>query len=922
VGAAGEPEVLGATQRLLLGRDREMARLDGLIEGVRHGGGALVVRGEPGIGKSALLKHSARRASDRGMGVLTTAGAQSELNLAFAGLHRLLLPFLGGVWDLPPLQRSALEAAFGRADAEALDIFLVGVASLGLIADAAADSPVLLVVDDAQWLDGPSAQVLAFVARRLEPEQVVVLFGLRDGVSGGAEMDGLPEIRLDPLDDDTARSLLRETAGDLPVALCDRIVRDALGNPLALIELPRAVARAGEVSLIQPLPLTERLEQVFAARLGDLSLDARTLLLLSALDAGGRDELCRAAEMLLGRPVATGGWDEISAAGLGELAGEHLEFRHPLVVSAVHQAASADERRQAHHVLALVLAGDPDRGVWHAAAAATTPDERVSSELEAAAERAAQRGGREVAVVALQRAAELSGTSPARKRRLLRAAEVALEIGRSAMTVRLLEDASALDLAPHERARVEFWLEVLRGDWSGADGIRAFARAAETLIESGDSATALETLHSIAVRAYWSHLDDETRRELVAVTERLDVGRDEPRRVMLLAHADPVGHATQVIATLETSTPTSAMDPRDLFAFAAAGTTVWAANLALPFHRAAVEGFRREGRLTPLAEALVYRAWEELRCGHIRDAAAAAAEAERLADETQQSLYAVAARLARAIVDLERGNQEAAETMISSAETVLVPMGANPLLAVVTFARGRLALAGERVAEAHAHFVRTLNHDDVAFHPFAPGWMLADIVEAAILDRDDVDRIARFVGDWQQIADATGAPHLVVQLAYVRALMAGEDDEAEALFEVTLGTATKDWPYYRARAQLAYGAWLRRHRRMVDSRAPLRAAVQTFDGLGIVPSAARARRELRASGETARRRPPDAWDHLTPQELQIAQLAAEGLSNRAIGERLYLSHRTVGSHLYRLFPKLGVTSRGQLRRALGSAADE
>ena len=376
-----------------------------------------------------------------------------------------------------------------------------------------------------------------------------------------------------------------------------------------------------------------------------------------------------------------------------------------------------------------------------------------------------------------------------------------------------------------------------------------------------------------------------------------------------------------MIATLESSTPAAAADPRDLFAFGAAGTTVWAANLALPFHRAAVEGYRREGRLTPLAEALVYLAWDELRCGNIRAAAASAAEAERLADETRQSLYAVAARLARAIVELERGDQEAAETLISSAETVLVPMGANPLLAVVTLARGRLALAGERFAEAHDHLVRILDHDDVAFHPFAPGWMLADIAEAAILARDDLDRLTRFVDDWQHIADTTRAPHLVVQLAYARALMAGDDDEAEALFEVTIRTATKDWPYYRARAQLAYGAWLRRHRRMVDSRAPLREAVQTFDALGIGPSAARARRELRASGETARRRPPDTWDHLTPQELQIAHLAADGLTNREIGERLYLSHRTVGSHLYRLFPKLGITSRGQLRTALGSAAD-
>jgi ATP/maltotriose-dependent transcriptional regulator MalT len=275
----------------------------------------------------------------------------------------------------------------------------------------------------------------------------------------------------------------------------------------------------------------------------------------------------------------------------------------------------------------------------------------------------------------------------------------------------------------------------------------------------------------------------------------------------------------------------------------------------------------------------------------------------------------VAAWVAQAIASAEQGESETSERLIADAEAVLVPLGATPLLALTAFARGRLALAEERFGEAHEHFLRIFDPTSVAFHPFVQGWALADLVDAAIRGDGDIDAVRAYLSEWEQIATATTAPHLQVQVAYTAAILA-PDATAERHFRAAIAAAQPDWPFYVARAQLAYGVWLRRRRRMTQSRPPLREAAETFDALGLLRYAERARRELRASGETVRRRKPGAWAQLSPQELQIAQLAAEGLSNREIGEQLYLSHRTVESHLYRLFPKLGVTSRAQLRDAL------
>jgi ATP/maltotriose-dependent transcriptional regulator MalT len=397
------------------------------------------------------------------------------------------------------------------------------------------------------------------------------------------------------------------------------------------------------------------------------------------------------------------------------------------------------------------------------------------------------------------------------------------------------------------------------------------------------------------------------------------VPADDPARLYVLGSIDPLGRAKQVVQQIGRLSPVSMSDPEQLFHVGVAASSVWAENLAIPFLRAGAAAARAQGRLSLLTHTLVFEAWADLRPGAVRQAITRAAEAARIAQEIRAPRYMVAAQLAQAIAGAEQGEDEIPERLIAEAEALLIPLGAHPMLALTAFARGRLALAGERFGDAYEHLIRIFDQGGNAFHPFVRGWAIADLADAAVRGDGDLDAVRGYLTEWEQIAAETRAPHLQVQVAYAAAILAA-DAVAERHFRAAIAAAQAEWPFYVARAQLAYGAWLRRHRRMTQSRAPLREAVETFDALGLLRFAERARRELRASGERVRSRVPGGWAELSPQELQIAQLAAEGLSNREIGEQLYLSHRTVESHLYRLFPKLGVTSRAQLRDALNPAS--
>ena len=921
MGVAGaDPRAVGLARRRLLGRDEELERLFGMIDQFGARGGALLVRGEAGIGKSALLEAVAERAREHGATVVMTTGTQSEARLAFGGLHQLLLPFLDRVAHRPDPQRKALDVAFGVSEGDAPDVFLIGLASLGLVTEPEAQTPLLLIVEDAHWLDRSSAEVLAFVARRLEMEPVILLFAVRDGVPSALDEAGLPDLVLAGLEDDASRRLLELHGAGLSDELKRRILAEAAGNPLGLIELPAAALNL-DLTSAEPLPLTARLEATFATRLTALDAHARALLLLAALDDGELAELTRAAEALLGTRIDADAWTTAAASDLGTLDEGGFRFRHPLIRSAVHQAATSEQRRLAHAALAWTLAGDPDRAVWHQAAAAQGPDEGIASALDAAADRARFRGGLDVAFAALERAAGLSLDPRLRALRLARAGDLAYQLGRSEEAVRLLRAALQLGRLPaHDAARASFEVETLTRAWSGAATIQRFARVAEDLAERGEDRKALEALGTVSVRSYWDQLDDSTRVHVSAFVEGLAVPADDPQRLAALALIDPVHQGREVIARVGQMSPGDLPGPDQSMAVGRAAMAVWADNLALPFLRAAVEGYRAEGRLATLAQCLAFGAWTAVNCGAVRLAITDAAEAARLAGETRQLRYVLAAKLAHAIAAAERGEEKTADHLIADAEAALLPLGANPQLGLVAFARGRAALAAERPGEAYQDLVRMFDPADASYQPYTRGWALADLVDATVRGDGDLDLVRGLLGEWEETAAHTSAPHLEVQLAYAAALLA-DSATAEQWFQVALTSSAVDWPFYTARTQLAYGEWLRRQRRGAESRAPLREAARAFDALGLRCFAERARRELRASGERARRRVPEAWAELSPQELQIAQLAAEGLSNREIGERLYLSHRTVSTHLYRLFPKLGITSRAQLRDALEPSHD-
>jgi DNA-binding CsgD family transcriptional regulator len=909
--------------RVLHGRERELSILNGMVDRLAAGtGGALILRGDPGIGKSALLAAVAATARDSGIEILTAVGVQSEARLPFAGLHQLLRPRLRLAEGLPARQRAALLAGFGGSEDVAAELYLIALATLELISDAAASSPVLLIVEDAQWLDQPSCTALAFVARRLAAEPAVLLIATRDGPDSPFDGSGLPDLRLAGLDEQAAGALLDTYPTDLGPVVRERLLQDAAGNPLALVELPAALLseHLGDSALVPSLlPLTARLERAFAMQEMELPVATRSLLLVAAADDDDAlGELLSAASVVQSVPVTVDAVTPAVVAGLVKVTGGRLRFRHPLVRSAIYQAANLAQCHAAHAALAEVLAGQPDRRVWHRAAATFGPDEDLAAGLDEAAARAERRGAVSVAIRAHERAAELSDGPARRGVRLLRAAEMAFELGRQKLGLRLLRAAEPLALAAQERTRLSWLREIYDGaDWSGAARVGSFVEIAPRIRLDGHPDFALKVLHTVALRCWWGNPDEETRAAVVAAAERIPVPEDEPALLAVLAHADPVKRGAVVVERISRMTP-DAGDPAGMHLVGTAANAVWAYDLSLGFLGTAVDGLRAQGRMGLLAQALVAQAWAVVHLAREPLAVSAAEEAWRLTRETGQPQWAASARLAQATIAAQRGDVEVAEVLVSEAEGLLVASGAGPMLALGQFVRGRGAVAHHRYAEGFEHHRRTLDPDDPAYHPYVGAWGLSDLVEAAA-HSGRPDSAKEYLAQLESLAATTSGSLLRAEAGFARPMVAADDD-AEALYEAALGRDLGNWPCYRGRMLLLYGRWLRRRRRVAESRVPLRAAREGFDALAFPRLAEAARQELRAAGETGRRRVPEAWDELTPQELQIGRMAAQGLSNREIGEQLCLSHRTVGYHLHRIFPKLGITSRSQLHAAVVEVA--
>ncbi|MGC7098453.1 ATP-binding protein [Amycolatopsis lurida] len=876
----------------LFGREPELKVLSELIDEPGSRSGVLLV-GEAGIGKSALLAEAVALASVAGVRVLKATGVEAEQDFAYAGLHQLLYPVRAGVDELPPAQRDALRGALGLAEAAEPSPYLVGLATLTLLAELA---PLLVVAEDVHWLDRASADVLAFVARRIEAEPVVLLAATREG--GPLQDAGLHLMPLDRLPEESAAELLDSTAFGLEPEVRERLLAESAGNPLALTELPGALDRLDPV-----LPLTDRLRRAFAARVSGLPEETRTALLIAALNQSDS-----AAEVLAatGRVLGAAELDLFApavAARLIDLGPGTVTFRHPLMRSAIPAASSLADQRRAH--LALAETEQPDRRAWHRAAATAGLDENVAEELTAAAGRALERGGVAAAITTLERAAQLSERQDTKADRLLRAAELAAESGRRDTADRLVREARTLDLSPPQRATAS-WLPSIFDDGVREDSSR-IAELAELAGSVTDPDAASRILWGAAMRCFWAEPGEAARHTLLTVLDRLPLAGDDPRKVAIAAYVAPFDRAEVVLSGLRAA---AVADPETQRFLGSAALQIGAFDLAARFSAAAAPGLRAQGRLGLLTRALAVQAWSRARLGDLITAAPIAAEAVKLAQETGQPFMGGLAKAVQAEIAALRGEHEQAGKLADEAERAGLAAGARPVLATVQLARGVLALSEGRFEDAFAQLSRVLDPADPAYQLALRAYFLPELTEAAVRS-GQTDVMRDVLGALEPFAGTS--PALDIGLRYAHAVLESTEDA----FATALRADLVDWPAERGRLHLAFGEWLRRQRRVVESRAHLRTARETFDALGMAAWSERARRELRSAGESSPNRDPDARERLTPHELSIAQLAATGLTNREIGQQLYLSHRTVGTHLQRIFPKLGVNSRTELAKALG-----
>ncbi|WP_062989779.1 ATP-binding protein [Nocardia anaemiae] len=899
----------------IFGRDTELKDLCALVDGPGDRSGILL-EGEPGIGKSALVEEAVAAAAVAGLRVLRIAGVEAEQHLAYAGLHRLLYPLRREFDALPARQFDSLATALGISDSTAdPSTYLVGLAALTVLADTAAERPLLIVAEDVHWLDPASADVLAFLARRIDAEPVAVLATLRDDSTTPLRDAGLTAMRLGPLSDDDATALLDGVAPELPAQIRRRVLAEAHGNPLALTELPTAVTDLTELPVT--LPLTERLERAFSARAAALPTPSRTALLVAALnDSDSISEILSATGVLLGTAVEPEILTPAVAARLIEIGSGTVTFRHPLMRSALAAAAAVDERHRAHLALAEILDALPDRRIWQRAAGIIGPDEQVAAELEAVAQRARHRGG---AVAALERAAALSDNPGRRADRLLRAAELAVDSGRRDTAERLVDTARTLSLTPGQQATANWLLSGFDdGVRESPSRIGELAALAASVAADGYPDAAMRILWGAAMRCFWSEPGPEARRTLLAVADELPIPDSDPRLVAVDAYVAPFERGDRVLGHLGALVSTTGRDPEVDRFLGSASLQVGAFDLAARFSTAAAPGLRAAGRLGLLPRALTVQAWSLTRLGDLATAAPVAAEAATFARETGQPFMHGLATAVQAEIAALQGDYPQAVALTAKAERVGLAAGARPVLATVQLTRGLIALGEGRFDDAFGDLSRMHDPRDPSYSPALRAYFLAELAEAAIR-AGQTDAMRELLRGLEPAAASTPSPALHIGMRYARAVLATE--AADERFDAALAADLTGWPAERGRLHLAYGEWLRRQRRVVESRTHLRTARETFDALGFAAWSERARLELRSAGESSPNRNPDAREQLTPHELSIAQLAAKGLTNREIGQRLFLSHRTVSTHLHRIFPKLGISSRSDLAALLPTRDD-
>jgi DNA-binding CsgD family transcriptional regulator/tetratricopeptide (TPR) repeat protein len=914
---------------MLWGRKQQCGVLDGLVAEVRAGRSrALVARGEPGIGKTALLGYAADTAPD--FRVARAEGVESEMELPFAALHQLCGRMLDRLDRLPAPQRDALGVAFGLRPGSAPDRFLVGLAVLGLLSDVATSQPLLCMVDDAQWLDQASAQVLAFVARRLDAESVALLFGTREPGPGG-DLAGLPELALEGLSDADARALLASVLpGRLDQRVRDRVIAESGGNPLALLELPRGVTAAelaGGFGVTGLQPVADRIEQSFLRRIAALPELTRLLVLLAAAEPTGDPALLWRAAGHLGISAEDAA-APAEADGLLTVA-DRVTFRHPLVRSAVYQAAPAADRRRAHQAIAEATdpGTDPDRRAWHRAQAAAGPDEGVAAELERSASRAQARGGLAAAAAFLERAATLTPEPARRAERALAAAQANYEAGAFDVALGLVATAEAGPLDEFQRAQAD----LLRGQIAfassrGSDTPQLLLNAARRF-EPLDPRLARETyLEALSAALFAGGLALGGGVRGVAEAALAAPPPPQPPRAsdllldglaLVITEGYPAGapmlhRAVRAFRSMDISGEEGL---RWGWQACHGAGLLWDYGSWDLLSARRVKLARDVGALTALPIALSTRAGVHMAAGEFAVAASLVAEVESVTEATGRSIAPYAALALAAL----RGREGEAVELIEAATKDAERQGEGGGLTFAHWATAVLCNGLGRYEQALAAAQRA---SEASPADLFANWAVAELVEAATRSGAP-ERAAGALKRLSAAARASGTDWALGVEARSRALLS-EREDAETCYREALDRLGRTRLRVElGRAHLLYGEWLRRENRRIDARGQLRTSHQIFAVMGADGFAERAARELRSTGERVRTRTTGTPDQLTARETQIARLAGEGLSNPQIAAQLFMSPRTVEYHLHKVFAKLDISSRNQLRSALAdSKSDE
>jgi DNA-binding CsgD family transcriptional regulator len=907
----------------LRGRDIECAALDALLEDVRAGLSDIVVlRGDAGIGKTALLDYASEAAAD--MRVMRIAGLESESEFPFAALHRLLVPLMGEKDGLPPSQRDALSVAFGLADGPSPDRFLVGLATLSLLAGVAARAPLVCCVDDAQWLDPESADVLAFVARRLSADRVGMVFAVRPGAEDFTVLDGLPTLDLAGLDLPNALDLLRSIVdGPLDTHIAGHIVRVTEGNPLALTDLAGELTTqqlVGGALLAEPLPVGSHLEAHYLGQIRRLPAQTQTWLLVAAADPGGDVDYVTAAATALG--VGEGAADPAERQGLVVFR-PRVSFRHPLIRSAIYGGAAPPDRRSAHAALAAatVRSSDADRRAWHLAAAAIGADETVAAALENSADRARSRGGYAARATFLARAAELTPDGPPRIGRLLSAAEAALTAGRAVQAMSLVDaiDPAQLDDIARGRSLMARGAALLS---VGGPGVQAQLPAICLSAAASFRDPAPELCRDALLRAFEHAISAEDLMQEITPADLARAVRagdhtPEPSPVpdLLLA-----GLATLAVDGYEEAVPqlrraiAVLSDPRrsdtDVLSHFLTGVTactvVWDDGARGEILQRAADISRRTGAIQVLDIVLFTQSLHETTLGRLAAADAHLVELHQL--RTGLGTTPDQWQVFRS-PELQAWHADATDlpTILDRSMAAAKALGMGAMVSIARLGAVVFDIGTGNYAAAARTARDLVSNDALCVY----SRVLPDLVEAAVRSGDRV-MAQEALNRLTTRASASGSPWALGLLARSRALLAAPDG-AEPLYREAIEVlgptqARSDL----ARAHLLYGEWLRRRKRRREARERLNDALDRFDGMGAAAFAERARQELLATGEHARRRSVETASDLTPQEAAITALAREGATNPEIAARLFISASTVDYHLRKVFRKLGITSRRQL----------